>query len=119
MNAWSDIFNIKKTLTVSAARILLIVVSAAVILVACNDPAPVAEEVDSRSTSNPDLLGYAAEIGIAMLDWLAEQARWRSSRGTFQTCPYTSDAPSGSGAAQLGTSPDRCNCKHEGCNLTP
>ena len=25
----------------------------------------------SRSTSRPDLLGYAAEIGIVMLDWLA------------------------------------------------
>ena len=44
MNAWSDIFNIKKTLTVRAARILLTVVSAAVILAACSDPAPVAEK---------------------------------------------------------------------------
>ena len=67
------IFNIKKTLTVSAARILLIVVSAAVILVACNDPAPVAEEVAACPATYADLLGYAAEIGIAMLDWLAEQ----------------------------------------------
>ena len=68
------IFNIKKTLTVSAARILLIVVSAAVILVACNDPAPVAEEWPPAPRP-PYLLGYAAEIGIAMIDWLAEQAR--------------------------------------------
>ena len=30
---------------------------------------------DTIEHINPDLLGYAAEIGIAMLDWLAEEAK--------------------------------------------
>ena len=30
---------------------------------------------DEMRHINPDLLGYAAEIGIAMLDWLAEEAK--------------------------------------------
>ena len=40
-----------------------------------NDISRINTPEDTIEHINPDLLGYAAEIGIAMLDWLAEEAK--------------------------------------------
>ena len=39
-----------------------------------NDISRINAPEDTIEYINPDLLGYAAEVGIAMPDWLAEEA---------------------------------------------
>ena len=45
-----------------------------VLFLSSNDISRINAPEDAIEYINPDLLGYAAEVGIAMLDWLAEEA---------------------------------------------
>ena len=88
------IFNIKKTLTVSAARILLIVVSAAVILVACNDPAPVAEKWPPAPRPTPTYLVTPPRSALpCWTGW--RNNRWSSERGSTLVAPGVDTIGSG------------------------
>ena len=48
-------------------------VGIATLFLSSNDVSRINAPEDTIEHINPDLLGYAAKIGIAMLDWLAEQ----------------------------------------------
>ena len=76
--------SIDTALIVSATRIALVgggwatsdhasfeEVGIPVLFLSSNDISRINAPEDTIEHINPDLLGYAAEIGIAMLDWLA------------------------------------------------